>query len=113
MADWDLVLAGIAKTPEDSTLGVLFLRQLRTGNLMNDDIREYDKFEISDTNRSYTWLKRAASRVIERRRLHSHQQQMQAHIQSPPIAPAAPGKGGGKGKKGGKGGKGGKGKKGR
>ena len=71
IVDWDLVLAGVVKKPEGSTLEVLFLRQLRTCNLMNDDIREYDKFELSDANRSYAWLKRAANRVIERRRLQN------------------------------------------
>ena len=114
VADWDLVLAGIAKKPEDSTLEALFLRQLRVCKLMNDDIREYDKLESSDPNRSYAWLKRAATRVIERRRLHTHQQQMQTHIHGSPVLPVGPWKGKGKGKgKEGKGVKGEKGKKGK
>ena len=101
--EWDLVLAGVAKKPDDTTLEVLFLRQVRTCSLMNDDVRDYDKLEQGSSEKSYEALKRCAARVIERKRLHTHQQQMQQQIAGGNALPGFPydkEKGKGKGNKG-------------
>ena len=47
---------------------------------MADGIRDYDKLEHDHANRSYTELKRAATRVIEKRRLQQHRDNMQQSL---------------------------------
>ena len=92
--EWELVLSGMNKAPEEGVIEVLFLRQLRQSSIMNDDVREYDKLEFGHKDKSYTELKRAATRAIERRRLQLHRDSTQQFLAR---SYALPTKGKGKG----------------
>ena len=76
------------KAPEEGVLEVLFLRQLRLSSLMNDDIRDCDKLELGHKDKTYTELKRAVTRVIERRRLQQHRDSLQQSLAGRNALPA-------------------------
>ena len=40
IADWDTVLTGVQKRPDETVLEALFVRQLKLCSLMKDDMRD-------------------------------------------------------------------------
>jgi len=88
LADWDTVLTGMRKRPEDQILEAIFIRQLKQCSVMKDDLRDYDRLVLDDPMKTYAELYRTANRVIERRRLQTHRDAMARHIAGGHVAVA-------------------------
>jgi len=93
IADWDTVLTGMRKRPEESVLEALFVRRLKLCSLMKDDMRDYERLVMDDALRCYAELYRTANRAIERRRLQQHRDAMTRHIAGGNASAAAAVKG--------------------
>jgi hypothetical protein len=90
--DWDAVMTGMRKPPEDQVLMAMFLRQMKQCSIMKEDIRDFERLVMDDPRRTYAELYRTAKRTLERRRLQTHRDQMAKHISGGNVAAA--GKGG-------------------
>ena len=78
--DWDTVLAGMMRRPEDMVLEAILIRQLKVCSQMKDDIHDFERLTIDDPRRCYSELYRAAKRQIERKRLQTHRDEMTRFI---------------------------------
>ena len=91
--------------PAEDILEDIFLRKIRNVLSLKEDLAYYDRLGPGHADKSFTFLKEACNRLLERKREHENRSAIEAHIasggssvqQAIPVAPA-PGKGKGKGK---------------
>jgi hypothetical protein len=104
VATWDSVVAGIDKTPEDSFLCSLLLRELRRSNAFSEEISYYDRLASDHPDKNYAYLMRRLRSHIELKRLNWYREEMTKSLTGGIASPAGKdGKGKGKGGKDGKG----------
>jgi hypothetical protein len=94
--------------PAEDILEDIFLRKIRNVLSLKEDLAYYDRLSGGHADKSFTFLKEACNRLLERKREHENRSAIEAHIasggqsvtltQAVPSAPAT--KGDGKGKKG-------------
>ena len=94
--DWDTVLTGMSKRPEDMVLEAILIRQLKVCSQMKDDVHDFERLAVGDPKRCYGELYRAAKRQVERKRLQTHRDEMTRYIASgnaTAVTPKSKGKG--------------------
>ena len=69
LQNWDAVIAGMKRIPDENTLKDLFLRQLRKSRRMCYDLDVYDRSSDGSHQRSYTFLVQAVRDLLARERL--------------------------------------------
>ena len=69
LQNWDAVIAGKKRIPDENTLKDLFLRQLRKSRRMSYDLDVYDRSSDGSHQRSYTFLVQAVRDLLARERL--------------------------------------------
>ena len=69
LQNWDAVIAGMKRIPDENTLKDLFLRQLRKSRRMGYDLDVYDRSSDGSHHRSYAYLVQAVRDLLARERL--------------------------------------------
>ena len=69
LQNWDAVIAGMKRIPDENTLKDLFLRQLRKSRRMGYDLDVYDRSADGSHHRSYAYLVQAVRDLLARERL--------------------------------------------
>ena len=69
LQNWDAVIAGMKRIPDENTLKDLFLRQLRKSRRMSYDLDVYDRSSDGSHHRSYAYLVQAVRDLLARERL--------------------------------------------
>ena len=69
LQNWDAVIAGMKRIPDENTLKDLFLRQLRKSRRMGYDLDVYDRSSDGSHHRSYAYLVQAVRDLLVRERL--------------------------------------------
>ena len=69
LQNWDAVIAGMKRIPDENTLKDLFLRQLRKSRRMGYDLDVYDRLSDGSHHRSYAYLVQAVRDLLARERL--------------------------------------------
>ena len=105
MQNWDAVIAGMKKVPDEDILETLFRKELKVYTQLEHDLALYYRSTAPDPNRSYGFLISSARNWLQRQREDRNREVVQSRLSSNerhlPAAPAN-GKGGGGGGKGGK-----------
>jgi hypothetical protein len=76
ITNWDSVLAGMRIRPNDETLEVLFLQQMRPFPGLQHDLAEYDRQPFGSAQHSYDFLYSSVKRYIERERRKNTRNQL-------------------------------------
>ena len=111
VSSWDGLIAGMKSVPAEDILEDIFLRKIRNVLSLKEDLAYYDRLAGGHADKSFTFLKEACNRLLERKREHENRSAIEAHIasggssvtptQAVPSAPATKGDGKkGKGKRG-------------
>ena len=87
--NWDTVLSGIQKTPEDTVLEPLFHRQIKKCRALQHDINVYERAAEGTAERSFKFLYDAATAHINRKRLERNRERI-ARQSGAPQVPAMP-----------------------
>ena len=69
LQNWDAVIAGMKRIPDENALKDFFLRQLRKSRRMSYDLDVYDRSSDSSHQRSYAFLVQAVRDLLARERL--------------------------------------------
>ena len=69
LQNWDAVIAGMKRIPDENSLKDLFLRQLRKSRRMSYDLDVYDRSSDGSHHRSYAYLVQAVRDLLARERL--------------------------------------------
>ena len=81
LSNWDQVLAGIQKIPDDSVLETLFLNQVKNSKNISHDLQEYYRAEDGSTaTKSYDYLITAVRRFLERERLEVNRERIARNL---------------------------------
>jgi hypothetical protein len=95
VSSWDGLIAGMRTIPDDDILEDIFLRKIRGVSSLKEDLAYYDRLPAGHADRSFTFLKEACCRLLERKREHENRSAIEAHIASggasvQQMLPAAP-----------------------
>ena len=80
LSNWDQVLAGIQKVPDENVLETLFLNQIKNSKNINHDLQEYFRAEDGSSTKSYDYLITAVRRFLERERLEVNRERIARNL---------------------------------
>ena len=80
--NWEAVLAGMKKVPEEEILENLFREQLRPYPQLSHDFALYDRSEPGKPERTYMFLMQSAKRWIQRQREDRNRKSIQSKLSS-------------------------------
>ena len=94
ISNWDQVLAGIVKVPEESVLETLFYNQVKNCKATAHDLNEYHRADEGTEKRKYDFLVSAVRRHLDRERLETNRERVARNLSgtAKPSAPAVEGK---------------------
>ena len=94
ISNWDQVLAGIVKVPEESVLETLFYNQVKNCKAIAHDLNEYHRADEGTEKRKYDFLVSAVRRHLDRERLETNRERVARNLSgtAKPSAPAVEGK---------------------
>ena len=94
MRNWDTVLSGIKKLPEESFLEPIFQRQIKKARVLQHDLNIYERALEGTPERTYRFLYDAAFRYIGRKRTDRNRERIYQSVGGKPSpgVPAPPSK---------------------
>ena len=90
MTNWDTVMAGVPRAPDESILEYLFYTQGRYHRAIAHGIAEYQRAEQGTPKHSYEYLVSAVRLQLERERLETNRERVARGLGSGTGKPAAP-----------------------
>ena len=89
LRNWDTVLSGIQKSPDEAFLEPLFHRQVKKCKSLQHDINIYERAAEGSAERSYKFLYDAANAHVNRKRLEKNRERIAKQTGNPTVpAPA-------------------------
>ena len=88
LRNWETVLLGIQKAPDDTFLEPLFHRQVKKCKALQHDINIYERALDGSPEKTYIFLYDAASNHINRKRLERNRERIAKQTAGMPTAPA-------------------------
>eukprot|EP00435_Cladocopium_sp_Y103_P062131 s659_g23.t1 len=90
ISNWDQVLAGIVKMPDESVLETLFYNQVKNCKAISHDMNEYHRAEEGTEKRKYDFLVSAVCRHLDRERLETNRERVARNLSgaAKPSTPA-------------------------
>ena len=94
LRNWDTVLSGVKKLPEESFLEPIFHRRIRKARVLQHDLNIYERALDGTPERVYRFLYDAAFRYIDRKRTDRNRERIYQSVggRPNPGAPAPPNK---------------------
>ncbi len=72
VSSWDGLIAGMKTVPTEDILEEIFLRKIRNVLSLKEDLAYYDRLAGGHADKSFTFLKEACNRLLERKREHEN-----------------------------------------
>ena len=91
--DWEMTMSGMKRVPDDDLLETLFRRELKKFSGFRENMAHYERLQVGDPDRSYTYLYALARRHIENRRREAVREALTKTLGTPAY-PAASSAGG-------------------
>ena len=88
LRNWETVLSGIQKAPDDTFLEPLFHRQVKKCKALQHDINIYERALDGSPEKTYKFLCDAASNHINRKRLERKRERIAKQTSGQPSVPA-------------------------
>ena len=89
LRNWDTVLSGVQKSPDEAFLEPLFHRQVKKCKSLQHDINIYERAAEGSAQRSYKFLYDAANAHVNRKRLEKNRERIAKQTGNPTVpAPA-------------------------